>query len=370
MDNQKLDLPELVATLQIQNAQKADYVLPAKQIRMQANGSIEAIGTKGMIYLPNEVLHSHLSSKLSIPTGYYKRMQTEAPDLLQANVNRWLNMYVDNKGLMLRTFESNGSNVARGLLSDRYGILDNYDVLFAALEAIKLSGVHIEVREAAVTDKRMYVNIVAPEIEVAATHALRSYLKTGDRAGVGDGVVSGLTITNSEVGFGSFEIRPRAEIIRCMNGMIVKDDRFRKIHLGAKMEDGQIEWSDNTKQKNYELIIAQTKDAVKEFLSEGYLTGIISRLDAASNQTLEHPIDTMQNVVKQVSTKMVLPDDKRQNILNFFLKDGDHNASGVFGALTRGAQELDADNKYELETIAFEMLPSISSFDKPFVSKN
>lgn len=366
---QNLTLPELISTLEIQNAQKADYVIPAKELRMQGDTSLYAVGTKGLIYQPNSVIHSHLSQKLNIPYAYYQRMQSTAPELLQANVNKWLNLYEDKKGLMLRTFESNGGNIARGLLSDRYGILDNYDVLFAALEAIKLSGVQVEIKEASITDKKMYVHIVAPETEVEATQALRNYMKTGDRSTVGDGIVSGLVITNSEVGFGSFEIRPRAVIIRCDNGLIVKDDRFRKIHLGAKLDEGSINWSEHTKQKNFELVISQTKDAVSEFLSAGYLQGIVQKIELASNQVLDNPVDTVQNVIKHVSTKVSIPDERKNSIMNYFITGGDSAASGVFQALTREAQNMNPDDRFEMETVAFEILPAIKGFDT-VASKN
>jgi hypothetical protein len=364
---QNMNLTELVNELQIENAQKSDYVMPYSKLVMGETGIIVAEGTKGLVYTPNTVFHNHLGTKLTIPATYYRRMQTDEPALLANNVNTWLKKSTDSKGVMLRTFEKNGGNVARGLLSDRYGILDNYDVLFAVLAAIKASGVRVEIKECNVTDIRMYVNIVAPEVEVQGTQALRNYLKNGDRSHVGDGVISGLTITNSEVGFGSFEIRPRAVVLRCNNGMIVKDDRFRRVHLGAKLDSGEISWSDSTKQKNYELIISQTKDAINQFLSEGYLTSVVQKIEAASNQRLERPVDTVQNVCKMVATKLSLDDAQRNDIMNHFLEGGDLAASGVFQALTMQAQAMNADDRYGLESLAWDILPQIKSFDQPFV---
>lgn len=364
MTTENLSLQELVSTLQIQDAQKADYVLPASVIRMSTEG-IQAAGTKGLIYQPNTVLHSHLSTKLQIPSAYYQRMQCNAPELLHTNVNQWLNLYEDKKGLLLRTFESNGGNTARGLLSDRYGILDNFDVLMAALDAIKASGIRVEIKESSITEKRMYVHIIAPEVEVNGERALRNYLTSGQNI-VGNGVVGGLVISNSEVGFGSFEIRPRAVIGRCNNGLIVKDDRFRRVHLGAKLEGGSISWSEKTKQKNFELVISQTKDAVSQFLSEGYLTSIVQKIEAASHQTLDNPVDTVHHVVKHVATKLSMPEERRNSILNYFIQSGDHAASGIFQSLTHEAQTMNADDRFDMETIAFEILPSIKGFDKPF----
>lgn len=367
---QNMNLEELVSTLEIQNSQKADYILPAKDIRMMNDVSLFSQTTQAGLYVPTDVVHMQLQDKLSIPSAYYRRMQSNCPELLANNVNTWLDKYNETKGLMLRTFESNGGNTARGLLSSYYNVIDNFDILFAALEIIKNSGVKVQIKECNITDKRMYVNIAAPEIEVNAENALRNYLRYGDNASAGNGIIAGFTIVNSEVGCGSYEISPRATVLRCMNGLIVKEDSFRKIHLGAKLNDGKINWSETTKKKNMELIMAQTKDAVNTFLSEGYLSGIVQKIERASYEKLEKPFDAIQNVCRKVAEKLPLQEDRKKDILSYFMSSGDHAASGIFQALTHEAQTMDADNRYELESYAFELLPNLKTFDVPFVSKN
>jgi hypothetical protein len=253
------------------------------------------------------------------------------------------------------------------MLSDRYGIMDNYDILFAALTAIKESGVEIEIKECNITDKRLYVHIVAPNVEVQSEEALKNYLRDG-AVEVGYGIISGLVITNSEVGFGSYEIRPRALVKRCMNGMVVKDDSFRKVHLGGKMQEGIINWSERTQQKNLDLIMSQTGDAIKQFLSEDYLSGIVQKIESASKVELEKPVDALQNAVKEIGKSVSLSEENRNNIMSYFVKDGDTSALGIAHAMTREGQRMDADSRYEMETLAFELLPKMKQFDKPFVT--
>jgi hypothetical protein len=321
--------------------------------------------TKGGLYMPNEVIHQHFADKLKIPTLYYRRMLQEAPELLAANVNGWLAKN-DEKNMMLRTFENlGGHNIARGYLSDRYGVMDNYEILFAILGVIKESGLKVVVRQADVTDKRLHVRIVNPEVEVQSELALRNYLRDSQ---VGNGIMIGLTITNSEVGYGSFEIRPSALIKKCMNGLIIKDDGFRKVHMGAKLEAGNINWSESTKKKNLDLVLSQTKDALTQFLSEDYLRGVVQKLETAAGIKLDNPIDTIENVVLHVADKISMTEENKKNILNYFVGDGDTSALGVVHAITREAQNMDADTRYDLEAKAFEILPQIKGFDK--VSKN
>jgi hypothetical protein len=346
MAKQNMSLPELVAELESQKVAKRDFVVPTSGVKMevltkdlpntddaveQANRilripMIVVPNVSGGSFEPNEVFHQHMAEKLGIPPKYYRRMQAEAPELLSKNVNEWLEREKRGKSL-IRTFEyeSMGMRIARGMLSDRYGIMDNYDILFAALTAIKESGVEVEIKECNITDKRLYVHIVAPNVEVQSEEALKSYLRDKS-VSVGHGIISGLVITNSEVGFGSYEIRPRAFIKVCSNGLIVKDDRFRKVHLGGKMNEGQINWSERTQQKNLDLIMSQTGDAIKQFLSEDYLSGIVRKLEDASKVELENPVDALQNAVKEVAKQVSLSEENKKNIMSFFVKDGDTNS--------------------------------------------
>lgn len=352
-------LQQLVTSLEAQNSTKADYIVPAKRLVMEEGQLFTGDAVK--YYQPNEVCHDGLSDRLQIPLTYYRRMRAERPELLDLSVNHWL-QHLGGKNLMLRTFEGGSleKNVARALLSDRYLALDNYDVLFAALDAIKKSGIHVEITHADVTERRMYLNCIAPQVEIDAKETLKGYLTKDDS--VGNGIISGFTISNSEVGQGQFNVRPRAMILKCRNGMIVADDTFSRIHLGSKLDEGMVKWSQETKNKNYELIMSQVGDAVRTFLSPEYLGTVVEKLAAAANVKLDNPIDTVQNVCQSLK----YTEAQRHSILGFFLEGGDHAASGVTHAITRHAQDEQPDARQEMETKAFELLPKIKGFDKKF----
>lgn len=353
------NLNSLVQTLEVQHATKADYVIEGNLLVMK-DGVITSVSQKlPKIYTPNEVFHAGAAEKLGIPVGYYKRMRSELPQLLDTNVTAWL-QNMAGKNVLLRTFETVEGNVARAFLSDRYLAIDNYDVLFAVLEAIQGMGVKVEIRNADVTDKRLYLNVVAPEVEIQATEFLKAYLP--NRTGVGNGIISGFTITNSEVGFGQFQIRPRAVILKCNNGLIVPDDTFSRIHLGSKLEAGVINWSQETKNKNMELIMSQTRDAIRTYLSEDYLGKVVQHIAQAHAIKLENPLDAVQNVCKELK----YTEDQRRKILAHFVEGADMHASGVAHAITRHAQDEDPDTRNDMEVQAFTILPKIQQFDKPF----
>lgn len=362
--NEMEALASLVTTLELQKDSKRDLVVPSHSLGMTTAGGLY-VNTDGMqeYFNPNRLCESQIAEKLGIPSAYYQKMKSSVPTMLSQNVNGWLE-HTPKKQYLVRAFANpEQTGIARAFLSDRYNIIDNYDVLFAALDAIQKTGVKVEITKAEVTENRMYLHVTCPEIELAADEFLREYLKENDAAG--NGIISGFVISNSEVGAGTFEIRPRAVICKCNNGLVVKDDRFRKYHLGAQMGAGEIVWSERTKRKNYELIISQTQDAVKTFLSKDYLGRMVEKIAEAHKIELKHPIDAVQNVC----THLRITEDHKANILNYFLKDGVHKAGGIFQAVTREAQNMDADTQHDIEMNITELMPKILKFDKPF-SKN
>ena len=64
-----------------------------------------------------------LAEKLKIPYAYFERMRTEQPELLDRNVNAWLEQEEGERQL-LRTLDGK----VRAVLSERYRRLDNYDL--------------------------------------------------------------------------------------------------------------------------------------------------------------------------------------------------------------------------------------------------
>jgi hypothetical protein len=129
----------------------------------------------------------------------------------------------------------------------------------------------------------------------------------------------------------------------------------------------QIDWSEETKRKNYELIQAQVKDAVKQFTSEDYLAKKISELNNFAEEELKHPIETIKNVSKFLA----ITEEKEKSILDFFMRGGDFSPMGVSQALTFYAHETnDADEAHDMESVAIDILPKIKEMDKPIVSKS
>lgn len=387
-----LEFGELVKGLQEQAILKKDFVVPSNCMEMK-NGKLAIINHTDEnqalttmlrntgIAVPNdmigerieleplEVCHAHLSEKLGIPKRYYDKMLTGGhSNLLDKNVTHWLKANGE-VGYLVRTFIDpiKKTGIARALLSDRFLTLDNYDVLLAVLEAIRNAGIPPDFFkiEGNITDKGFYARFSVPSIEVDAPNLLKQYrVPNGDNSKTG--IIAGFIITNSEVGFRRFTISPRAVILRCNNGLTFIDDAFNQVHLGSQMEKfTEIKWSEDTKRKNYELIMSQVGDCIRQYVSPEYIGAKIAKLERLASEELEHPIDTVQNVC----TSLGVSDEKQKSILDYFVKGADTSPFGVMNAITYYAHKnANPDEQYDLEAQAMKMADKMKKeHDRPFI---
>lgn len=390
-DLKNLSLEEIVQNLQKQNLIKHDFVVPARYMKMidtnlqvvneskldefakllvETGIALDDASTETIALSVLDTCHGQFAQRLDIPKRYYDKMLSDETShfLLDHNVTHWLQSK-NNTNYLIRTFidKEQKTGIARAVLSDRYNILDNYDVMLATLEAIKESGINVQIESGDITDTKFYMRFVCPDIELEAPEILKNYrLPNGTKGG--NGIVSGFVISNSETGNGKFSISPRAIVLACTNGMIFKDDAFQKTHIGGKMEEySSIDWSEETRQKNYELVCSQVKDAIKFYASKEYLGAKIHELIEKGNKELEHPIETIKNVSKHLS----ISEEKEKNILNYFIKSGDTNAFGVTQALTYFAQHnATPEERYEIEHQSVLILDKIEMFDKPEIKQS
>jgi hypothetical protein len=191
----KIDLSSLVKELESQKLRKRDLIIPSTALSMEegrlllrdnnaddllismlSKAKIAISPTTTIEYLDiTESCHSQISDKLGIPGRYYERLRNEAVDMLDYNVTEWLKRKPSN--YFLRTFISNEGDygIARAFLSDRFKVIDHLDILITALEAIRQSDKKVIIESADLTEQRMYVRFIAPEIVKSAPELLKNY---------------------------------------------------------------------------------------------------------------------------------------------------------------------------------------------------
>lgn len=370
-----LDIQQFVEKLQGFQEIKRDIVVPSELIKMQETNIIlpqdntsggfsdlfanSGISRPDLIVSPNHLMHRQLGSRLQIPATYYDRMKVTHPELLAENVNTWLKSF--NKNVLVRMYDNGEATSGRAFLSDKFKTLENLDIVMAVLEVVMNSGLKVIPETADISENRIYLRFVCPEVKKSAPELLRNY-RNPDTKDINDGVMSGFVVRNSEVGQGAFEIMPRAVMLVCKNGMIgERDQGYRRTHVGAKMDQGEIDWSSESKELNSSLIKSQIKDVVKHFASHEYLGSFLEKLGAYSGQKLEHPADATVNAASHLG----LGKEAQDKVLSYFINGGDTSALGVSHALTFYAHEQDnPDVRDTLEAGAFQVLPKIGSLDR------
>jgi hypothetical protein len=189
---------------------------------------------------------------------------------------------------------------------------------------------------------------IATSMAAYAPELLKGYRSpfTGAIGDENPTVFAGFIISNSEVGAGAFTITPQLVVQVCDNGMTITKDVQRSVHIGSRMAEGLIRWSDDTHAKEVELIRSKTRDAVRTFLDVDYVTRVIGDLE----RTAGRPISGADKVVRTVGKKLAFSDEHISGILDHFIQGGQRTAGGVLQAVTSYAQTIDsADTAAEVE---------------------
>ena len=362
-------LSDLVTMLHTQQDLKLDAVVPATAVRcLDGNLVVQGMSALGddLTFKPTEIADAHLADKLGIPLNYVRTLRAKRIDLLDQNVNGWLHGYDwspawngyepipgDSRSFLLRTFSdpAGGIGIARALHSDRYGTVDNLDTLFSAMDGIRQAGVEVEFAGGDISERRMSVRFHAPSVAALAPTLLAGYRSpfSGNEGADNPTVFAGFELSNSETGGGAFTITPRLVVEVCTNGLKITKDAFRKVHLGGRMEEGIVRYSDDTRRKQMELVTAEARDTVATFLDLDYVTRSIQGLEEAAGVKIDDPV----KAVELVGKALAFSQDEQALILSHFIDGGQRTAGGILQAITSAAQVVkDPDRAYDLEGAA------------------
>lgn len=382
------DLTTIAAALNDQRTRAVDLVLPAQRLRF-ADGALQlhdappVIGDDGVTdpngsYTPTGVGDEGIAEKLGIPIRYLRRMREQRLDLYDTNVNGWLADSRDSYLVRLLRGDSEqveSRGVLRALLSDRYRVIDNLDVLLATLAGVRQAGLPGDELSisADLTERRMYVRVTHPGVAALAPSLLEGYRSPFDGRDVGGGwtpervaaasagegqqmdprtVFAGFVITNSEVGGGAFSITPRLVVQVCNNGLTITADALREVHLGGRLDEGVVRWSADTQSKALALVSSKAADAVTTFLDVDYVKAKIAALEEQAGAPVADP----QKAIAVVSKRLGFTEVQQTDILAHFIRGGQVTAGGVMQAITSAAQLADGDAAYAMEAAALPAL--------------
>ena len=296
-----------------------------------------------------------VATRSSVPTAYARRIHSEHT-LLWADTMRTL--YPKAPSLIRTSLGANGRQV-RAVLSDKYAATDNSDVFTTVMQALVNEGLsqnEVTFRGDFDSDRgSMTIDIAVPHIAVAARELVADYRSPFSKLSGRDMpmVFAGLTVRNNECGSGAFALGPKAIIEVCANGMTRPVDQFRQIHLGGKLEQGTVIWSEETRSKRLEFISSAASDAIRKFLSPEYVQELINEAMEAKGIEVVDTTQTISRLVKFADLTV----DEGESVLAMFIDGGDRSLLGLAQAVTAMAQTAThGDRQAELEDQFFKIV--------------
>jgi len=339
-------LQELAMEIERQKDVKRDMLVDTRRLQMApTDGGIHINVNRGVNpeglheidgFGTNEIIHRQIGSALNIPAKYYDKMRDEYPELLAANVNGWFNKEPSNR--LLRTLDGR----ARALLSDRYRVIDNYDVAVRVLPIIQqMHGAQVESCE--LTESRMYLKVVNPRVEAEVKK--------------GDVVQAGVIITNSETGQGSLSASPFIYRLVCSNGMVAVDHSMRKYHSG-RINVAEADYSiirTETIEKENEALLMRIEDIVQAAVDETKFQVIVKQMQDATEAKME--TNLVPQVVELTAKEYGFTQGEHDGILGHLIQGGDLSLYGLANAVTRHAHDVDSyDRSTDLEAAGYKII--------------
>ena len=340
-----LAFEKLVDEVKRQSEVKQDYLVHAANLQMESHGHppiLRLLDNQGMDCIePMEIYqtaHRQFGAYLGIPASYYGRMLEKDPDLLTANVNKWLALSEEPR--LLRTLDG----AARAFLSNRYWCVDHLELLQVVLPILGESQ-DMEIKDCGLTDSKMYIHVVSKR--------LREDVVPGDT------VQYGFVIANSEIGMGAVVVHPMLFRLVCSNGMVSSKplgNGKRRIHRGKSNElAGYVqEYQPIGVEKNAEFL-TQLQDTMHDAITGAKFQMLVEQMRESRNAAIE--TEDLPGLLKAVGSNFGIQEKEQGGVLQHLLTDADMTLYGLANAVTRYAQDVESyDRSMHLQMIGYSVM--------------
>lgn len=349
-------LTELAAEIERQESVKNDFIASTQDLSMREDRTLEVSGA-GAFELTDHA-SGQIADRLSIPRKFYNGLPERAEGLRTDIVNRLLSEQKESR--MIRTLDGN----ARAYLSDQYRPYDNMMMLSSMLPALQQFP-EVTFRSNALSETRMYVQMLFPATETRIGDLLdyhhgdhrgsiKAYSKEAE-ALIGEALMFGVTLRNSEVGNGALEVSQTVFSLWCSN-LAIGESIIKKAHLGRRLQESDFgNFKSDTIAADIEAFRLMFRDVLSTALEE---TSVKASLAKYAGAALDAPVEDPVQTVKNVTERYGFTETEAKQIEKNFLTDGrPMNQFGLGNALTALARELeDPDRGYEIEKQGFEIL--------------
>ena len=281
---------------------------------------------------------------MGVPKGYYDRMRSDARTLFDATVNWWL--YHSAARRFVRMLDGE----VRAFLSDRYRAYDNSELVEVVVPLFEEH--QLEIVSAEITERKFYLKGVSSRV--------------AGEVEPGDVVSTGVTVSNSEVGFASLAVEPFVLFLACTNGVTIPDRTLKKHHVGRRLDD--LDTLSGFFRKETMVAVDRAfwlrfRDTLEYCLKPQMLHEWIEIFRAAKEDSI---VGTPTDVVEAIARRFRLQDPEKEATLSHFL-DGhagveELNRFGIVQAVSRASQDVAS---YERATELEQMAGTILELPQP-----
>lgn len=272
-------------------------------------------------------------------------------DALDGCFNSFLQRMKFDRLVRIMKGDASVGTYCRAVLSNRYRIVDSYDLFFAVLEQlskIKLGGKPPEIWNARLSEDHFFGYAVAPGLtgQVDTTRA------SGDRwKGLSnDFYNAAICFGNSETGAGGIFIR-QAIVRSVSHAYTVGEDLVSERHVGKRLEADADLSSETIKAWNTAFFF-EVQDHVKNAFDPDRFQAMLDRMNGATRDSVEDGViatDALQVCYD-------LSEAAKTKIRNLFFKGGDTTRYGLLTAVSEAAAtDMGADEAVAMEQISAEL---------------
>jgi hypothetical protein len=346
-----VSLEKFYDVLKTQQVSKIDVVKPESAIRLKDSGTLldgTPLTKSGMNSL--RLFTDIPSSMISFmeERGYNDELVRFVNDELNRREQEWQNKGKDSREFRVRTRHDDGGNtVARAIVSERYGVIDNLEAMEMIIDALPTKDA---IKDALASHLHndgddMFGNLLLPD-----------NIKSEPDSDYGVGIA----FRNSEVRNSTFKVSPFLFRAICLNGMIWgrqnSDIRVNQRHMG-----------NIDKQELRE----EVRRAIVVALSQG--NDLLALLGRSKQVEVKNP----EQVIAQLSrdNKMTIAQGKLwhkgylESLQEANGQAHDRTAFGIVNGLTRSAQDYTGSTREQMETIASAILAPAIDADLQAISK-
>lgn len=295
-------------------ATNKDYVLPLSDLQ---------IDKEAHFYLDNQPYHiteyafGQLCQKLGVPVTYIKKCyDTNKSDLALQNLREWL--HDDSRTVLLRTY----GDTVRGILSDKYSILDTPDVLLSLQSAVPRLDDYV-IENSYLSNDRLHLRVVG-----------RNKLDIP-----GEDLYAGFQLDTSDVGKSSLVVKFLIYKKVCTNGLILPKqtgELFRQKHIGINNE-------------SFKSQLAESFDNLSDLIH--YTCKVIEDTRANSVNMIQ-----LEKLLSRIQIETRLGESSIDSLRELINEKYDTTLWGMINAITEEAQKFSLDRRLELERYASKFL--------------